>query len=142
MESSTPLWTWSLLCMISIVCTRVDERIGGEPGGTRAGTRRGLIPGVTGSGVMSRVARGITPVAGKIRGYARHGLNQAISREGVGVSPGAILDAVRNPQRVIERHGGVTEYVGKMARVRLNEAGRVVTVIPRGRQGFRLPVGQ
>jgi hypothetical protein len=33
-----------------------------------------------------------------ITGYARHGLNQAISREGVGVSTRAILDAFKNPE--------------------------------------------
>jgi hypothetical protein len=32
-----------------------------------------------------------------INGYTRHGLNQAISRDGVGVSPSAILDAVKIP---------------------------------------------
>ena len=36
----------------------------------------------------------------KITGYTKHGLNQAISRQGVGVSPQAILDAVKNPVKV------------------------------------------
>jgi len=76
-------------------------------------------------------------VGGKITGYTRHGLNQAISREGVGVSPRAILDAVRNPSQIVQRPGGITEYVGEAARVRLNEAGKVITVIPRSSAGFR-----
>ena len=42
-------------------------------------------------------------VAGKISGYTHHGLNQAISRDGVGVRPSAILDTMRNPINVVER---------------------------------------
>jgi RHS repeat-associated protein len=94
-----------------------------------------IIPGVTGVGSATRVG-------GKITGYTKHGLNQAISREGTGVAPKAILDAVKNPQKVIERSGGITEYVGEAARVRLNEAGKVVTVIPTSSTGFRTPVGR
>ena len=74
-------------------------------------------------------------------GYTRHGLHQAINREGSGVSPRAILDAVRNPQQVIQRAGGITEYVGEVARVRLNREGQVVTVIANSRRGFRIPGG-
>ena len=91
-----------------------------------------FIPFFTGLGKAYKVG-------GKITGYTRHGLNQAISRESVGVSSRAILEAVRNPQRVVRRSGGITEYVGDTARVRLNEAGQVVTVIPTRRGGFRLP---
>ncbi|MGH7829539.1 MAG: RHS repeat-associated core domain-containing protein, partial [Candidatus Binatia bacterium] len=101
-----------------------------------------VIPGATGLGAGVRATQGVTKVGGKIAGYTKHGLNQAISREGVGVAPRAILDAVRNPQKVIQRTGGITEYVGEAARVRLNEAGQVVTVIPTSRQGFRVPTGR
>lgn len=80
-------------------------------------------------------------VGGRITGYTRHGLHQAISREGIGVSPRAILNAVRDPHRVIQRSGGITEYVGEAARVRLNSVGQVVTVIPTSRRGFRTPGG-
>lgn len=33
----------------------------------------------------------------KITGYTEHGLNQALSRDGVGVAPSAILDTINNP---------------------------------------------
>jgi hypothetical protein len=46
-----------------------------------------------------------------------------LAEEDRGVSPQAILDVVRNPQQVIQRAGGITEYVGKVARVRLNPEG-------------------
>ena len=36
-------------------------------------------------------------IAGVITGYTRHGIEQAMYREGVGVSTSAILDTVRNP---------------------------------------------
>jgi hypothetical protein len=62
-----------------------------------------------------------------------------MSRAGSGVSPRAILDAVRNPQLVIQRAGGITEYVGKVARVRLNRTGQVVTVIATSRLVFHIP---
>jgi len=104
-----------------------------------------FIPGATGLGAGVRgvrAAKGVAKVGGKITGYTRHGLNQAIGREGVGVAPRAILDAVKNPQRVIQKTRGITEYVGEAARVRLNEAGKVVTVIPTSRQRFRGFAGQ
>ena len=40
-----------------------------------------------------------------ITGYSRHGLNQAISRDDVGVAPGAILDAVKNPLSITGQSG-------------------------------------
>jgi hypothetical protein len=83
-----------------------------------------------------------TRAGGRLTGYTRHGLHQAISREGSGVSPRAILDAVRNPQQVIQRAGGITEYVGEVARVRLNREGQVITVIATSRRGFRIPGGR
>ncbi|MDO6705961.1 RHS repeat-associated core domain-containing protein [Photobacterium sp. 1_MG-2023] len=59
------------------------------------------IPGVTGLGAASRVAN--KAVAGKITGYTKHGLNQAIGRNGgKGVKAEYILDAVRNPKKVVE----------------------------------------
>jgi hypothetical protein len=92
-----------------------------------------------------RILRSLVQVTisagGRLTGYTRHDLHQAISRAGSGVSPRAILDAVRNPQQVIQRAGGITEYVGEVARVRLNREGQVVTVIATSRRGFRIPGG-
>lgn len=73
-------------------------------------------------------ARGGAKVGGKISGYTKHGLEQAIGRHGGrGVHPKAILDAVRNPTKLIEQAGGTTKYVGKDATVILNGEGKVVT---------------
>jgi len=97
--------------------------------------------GIQGAASLASNAGKTTAVAGRITGYTRHGLNQAISREGTGVGVRAILDAVRNPQRIVPRSGGIIEYIGAAARVRLNEAGQVVTVIARGVRGFRITPG-
>jgi hypothetical protein len=48
---------------------------------------------------------------GSIDGFTKHGLNQAISRDGVGVSNRAMLDAVKNPTQVVQQSGGRTMYV-------------------------------
>jgi len=66
-------------------------------------------------------------VAGRITGFTKHGLNQAISRDGVGVSAKAILDAVKNPRVVADQGKGVVKYVGEHATVILNDTGKVIT---------------
>ena len=79
-------------------------------------------------------------LAGKITGYTKHGLNQAISRDGGrGVSPRAILSAVKEPVKVAEQAGGKTAYTGKDARVVLNGEGKVITAIPKNSDGLRDP---
>jgi hypothetical protein len=64
-------------------------------------------------------------LAADITGFTRHGINQAITR---GVSPSAILDAVRNPLQVLPQPNGTIRYVGSNAVVVLNPSGQVVTV--------------
>jgi hypothetical protein len=89
--------------------------------------------------ILPSLVQVTTSAGGRLTGSTQYGLPQAISRAGSGVSPRAILDAVRNPQQVIQRAGGITEYVGKVARVRLNRMGQVVTVIATSRRDFRIP---
>ena len=74
-------------------------------------------------------------VGGVITGYTKHGLNQAIARNsGRGVSPKAILDAVRNPKKVVEQIGnGTIKYVGKKTTVVVNKQGKVVTTFGKSR---------
>ena len=64
---------------------------------------------------------------GRITGYTKHGLNQAIAREGVGVKPSAILDTVRNPTKVISQSDGRIKYVGRQAVVVVNSDEKVIT---------------
>jgi hypothetical protein len=72
------------------------------------------------SGVMS---------VGEITGYSKHGLNQAISRDGgKGVGVKHILDAVKNPKKIVEQpNRGTVKYQGKKATVILNKEGKLVT---------------
>ena len=88
-----------------------------------------LLGGPTGEGIVPATA---------IRGYTRHGLNQAISRDGVGVSTRAILDAVRNPTKIVKQAKGAVKYVGENATVILNRSGKVITTWARTKLGWRI----
>jgi RHS repeat-associated protein len=78
-------------------------------------------------------ARRGAPIAGKIAGFTKHGLDQAITR---GVKPGSILDAVKTPLQlkdaVIDSLGHPSQrYIGREAEVVLNpQPGQVVSVNP------------
>jgi hypothetical protein len=77
-------------------------------------------------------------VAGAITGYTRHGLHQAIGRDGgVGVAPTAILDAVRAPVSKSVQSDGATYYRGKDAVVIVNSEGRVITTHATNSAGLR-----
>ena len=83
-----------------------------------------VIPFATGLGKGYKATKGGKAIAGKITGYTRHGLNQAISRNaGRGVKAKAILEAVRNPRKVIQQADKTIKYVGKEAIVFLNKQG-------------------
>ena|GEM_PF-1713006 len=84
------------------------------------------------------VLRNYRSAARTITGYTRHGLNSAISHDGVGVSPQAILDTTRNPLQVIQQSNGTTKYVGDQAVVVLNEVGEVVTTWATSSQAWRM----
>ena len=75
---------------------------------------------------------------GKITGYRQHGLNQAISRDGVGVKPSAILDTVRNPGQVVTQTGGRLKYIGEKAVVVVNKAGEIITTYAKHTQYTRV----
>jgi hypothetical protein len=79
----------------------------------------------------------------EITGYTGHGLDQAISRDGVGVSVRAIGDAVRNPVSIFGRApgafpAGTFGFVGSDATVILNAQGEVVSTWATGSAGVRL----
>jgi RHS repeat-associated protein len=80
----------------------------------------------------------VNTTAGKITGFTKHGINQAISRDGVGVATRAIADAVKNPIKVVAGRNGATKYIGRDATVVLNKAGKVITTWARNSAGRRL----
>ena len=62
----------------------------------------------------------------KIKGYTKHGINQAISHDGKGVKPSSILHAVKYGKAKIQKNGTV-RYTSEQASVVLNELQRVVS---------------
>jgi RHS repeat-associated protein len=82
---------------------------------------------------IGKNTREVKPIAGRLTGYTKHGVNQVISREGKGVNTKARLDAVKNPKAIVPKTNGTTKYVGEQATVVLNESGQVVTVWGRPR---------
>lgn len=70
---------------------------------------------------------GEVALVGRIAGYTKHGLEQAIGREGKGVAAKAILGAVKNPIKIIRQSGGRIKYIGKQATVIINRMGKIIT---------------
>jgi len=78
----------------------------------------------------------------KVTGWRRHALEQALGRDGPGVSDAAIKDAVTNAvmiQRVRDpRTGLITfRYIRKNATVVLNKTGEIVTAWAENNRGWR-----
>ncbi|WP_342120715.1 hypothetical protein [Pseudoduganella sp. OTU4001] len=76
---------------------------------------------------------------GQLAGYTKHGLNQAISRDGVGVAPHAILDAFKNPLSISGQSGGRFMMTGKDAVIVVNSEGKVITTWATNSSGVRVP---
>jgi hypothetical protein len=75
-----------------------------------------------------------------ITGYTRHGLNQAISRDGVGVATRAIADAFKNPISIAGQSGGRFVFTGQNAVVVVNAEGRVISTWATNSAGVRAVV--
>ena len=105
----------------------------GYVGGAMVGA---LASEISLTALTTTTVTGIKTVS-EITGYTRHALNQAIDRDGVGVSTKAILEAVRNPEK-IKFENGVVKYIGENATVILNEVGKVITTWARNSRGFRI----
>lgn len=84
------------------------------------------------------VAEFNVPIGGLIKGFTRHGINQAISRDGRGVAGWAILEAVSNPSKTVAQANGAILFIGANARVVLNAAGEVITVIATSSKAWRI----
>ena len=58
----------------------------------------------------------------KVTGYTKHGVDQAISRNGcLGVKPSAILDALKNPKKIVPKIDGIGRAsIHNVFRVRLH----------------------
>jgi hypothetical protein len=74
----------------------------------------------------------------EIKGFTRHGLNSAISHDGVGVSEKAMIDAVKNPLNISPQSNGTFLIEGRDATVILNSDGEVVTTWANTKNGWRI----
>lgn len=70
-------------------------------------------------------------------GFTQHGWNQALLRDGHGVSRKAILNAVKHPLSVVNQGARGIKYTGKLASVVLNSTGKVITTWAITRAGWR-----
>jgi RHS repeat-associated protein len=77
-------------------------------------------------------------IGNAITGFTKHGINQAISREGSGVATRAILNTLKNPTKVIQQADGTVKVIGKDAGVVLNQAGKVITTWARNSASPRI----
>ena len=98
-------------------------------------------------GAMLRMQLVAEEVAGarlpqSLTGYTKHGINQAISRDGFGVSPATILDAFNNPTSVIGqtgKYGGAFQMTGKNGVIVVNPQGQIITTWGTNSAGLRAP---
>ena len=76
----------------------------------------------------------------RITGYTQHGLKQALGRDGHGVSAKGILDAFRNPKKVVYDAGRDTfKFIGQRSITVLNREGKIVTAIAKSSIFWRFP---
>ena len=74
----------------------------------------------------------------KITGYTKHGLEQVMGRENHGVSLKGILDAWKNPKKIIYDNVRETfKYIGEKSIIVLNRQGEVVTAIAKSSKYWR-----
>lgn len=111
------------------------ERVGIEGAQLAASSAR--------QGALLRAQLAAEEVAGArmpsvLKGYTDHGLNQAIMRDGVGVSPRAILDAWQNPLSIAGQSGGRFMVTGADGVMVVNAEGRVITTWATNSAGLRV----
>ena len=95
-----------------------------------------------GAGLKALFLRGVgvdvADVPSQIAGFTRHGFQQAMTRDGVGVSDYAMKQAVTNPRLVVPQANGTYRYIGDYAVVVLNADSKVVTAWARTKVGWRI----
>jgi len=78
---------------------------------------------------------------GEIKSISRHAIKQIMGREGNGVSNKAIMEAIRNGERVVNTSRGVVEITGKNSVLVVNsKTGNLITVWPTNSGGHRYAV--
>lgn len=101
-----------------------------------SGTTTGLLAKTAPNAVVtsSAVKSAKESIGGVISGYTRHGSNQAIGRDaGRGVKATEMLDAVKNPNKVVNQSNGGIRYEGSGAKVVVNSDGKVISTFGKAR---------
>jgi len=94
---------------------------------TEAGTATTAATTTTAATATTAASQSSSVVGNAITGFTKHGINSAISHDGVGVSTRAILNTLKEPVKIIAQSEGRFKIVGKDAVVVLNRAGEVIT---------------
>ena len=102
--------------------------------GTVVGIKAGGVAGTAESSITRQV---VEKANGKIRGFTLHGLDQALTRDAVGVSNEAMVQTVNKPLNVQLQDNGVIKYIGKDATVIVNSDGLVITTWANNSAGYR-----
>jgi hypothetical protein len=117
-----------------------------EPTTPQFDPKTGVVEGGGGFGGGEGGEGGVEPVPAappRITGLTSHGADQVATRDGHGVSDGALQSAVTAPSAPPtfspDQYGGTYTYVGKDATVVLNKDGQVVTAWATNRNGWRNP---
>ena len=97
----------------------------------------GLLLGIASIATFGSIASFVMLATNPMTGFTRHGLEQALIRDGHGVSRKAILNAIKHPLSVIDQGTKGVKYVGKFATVVLNSTGKVITTWATTSAGWR-----
>ncbi|MGH9908103.1 MAG: hypothetical protein ACRD8U_21235, partial [Pyrinomonadaceae bacterium] len=111
---------------------------GGTSLGVTGGITLGLGARAAGSTAVKVAPQASSAISSAISGFTKHGINSAISHDGLGVSTAAILNTLKNPIKVVIQSGGRVRVEGKDATVILNRAGKVITTWARSSAGTRV----
>jgi RHS repeat-associated protein len=119
--------------------------ITGGASGLRKGLIDGAINGFMWGGIGAAVSAAVNIVntiraakAGKILRYTKHGLDQALGRDGgKGVADAAIRHTIKNPTKVKPQSGGRIRLESSQAVVVLNKFGQIITTWAKSRKFWR-----
>lgn len=113
--------------------------------GLKKGLINGAIDGFMWGGISAALASAVNIVytiraakSGKILRYTKHGLEQALGRDGgKGVSEVAIRYTIKNPTKVKPQSGGRIRLESSQAVVVLNKFGQIITTWAKSRKFWR-----
>ncbi|MGM9899391.1 MAG: hypothetical protein ACI32E_02275 [Bacilli bacterium] len=127
---------------LGFMSAEIQEAIGNgncimDSTGMSEGLYNGLLLGTASIATLGSIASFGMLATNPMTGFTHHGLEQALFRDGHGVSRKAILNAVKHPLDVVNQGVKGIKYVGKLATVVLNSTGKVITTWVTTSAGWR-----